>query len=322
MKSINVISEYTSFIDKNLKKTAKLILGRKYNEDEFSTLIDIYMKTRYYDSLERKRKSPFYNTTSYIKECVNKLVENSESPEAVIKVYQEVINFDFNNLSAKDLLSNIEPYKEELKIKDDIILTKLEEIRDEIFAKRKAIQKAFKTKDFICTYKGTNIRKVYNVELEYSFNIPKLYSDYAVNKVYESEIISEDRLYIEYYIVVDKLLKEIINFDYSNNYIVEFASTLLEKDIKLEKILNLVDNDICKEKIILKISFSDFKKHKDKVLDLINEGFNFAIIIDDTYEDVLENRKLITSVFKYIIIKRSSEKVDSFNEIPNLVRIK
>ena len=86
--------------------------------------------------------------------------------------------------------------------------------------------------------------------------------------------------------------------------------------------IHLISDDICKDKISLKIDFSSFQKHKDKILNLINEGYNFALIIDDSYVDEKETKKIITSVFKYIIIAKSDKNIESFKECTNLIRIK
>ena len=67
------------------------------------------------------------------------------------------------------------------------------------------------------------ISKTHNVSLDYWFQIPKLYSEYAIDKVYNTDTINEDKMYIEYYIVTSKLLTEITNFDFSNNYLIDFV---------------------------------------------------------------------------------------------------
>lgn len=322
MKSINIIAEYTKRIEKNLKKITNIVLGKYYVEEDFSYLLDIYIKARYYDSLDRKNKSPYFNTKIQIKDALQKLKQKKQVDEPTLKIYNEVLLGEQNNLKPKEIANNVEKYREELDLKNTDILEKITPLYEELEEARRKVQRTFKSNDFSCNYKGTNLNKVYIVNLDYSFRIPKLYSELAIEQVYTTGTINEDKLYIEYYLVTNKLLKEVINFDYSNNYIVEFASSLLEKETKLNKLLTVLSNDICKDKISIKIDFTDFIKHKDTIIKLINNGYNFAIKIDNTYEDTIENQRFVTSIFKYIMIDNNSEYISKFNEQKNLIKLK
>ena len=322
MKSINIITEYANYIEKSYIKIAKLLLGKNYSEEDFSSILSVYVKARYYDSFDRKSKSPYFNTKMYVKDELSKLENKDGVLEPVLSIYNEIFNLEQSNYDAKELINNTLKYREKLKLSSEKYVDEVTAICDEINKKRKEIQKAFASKDFSCNYKTTNLYKVFNVSLDYSFSIPKLYSDFAVDKVYTTGVINEDKLFVEYHLITCRLLNEILSFDFSNNYIVEFTCSLLEKANKVKNIFNIIDNDICKEKISLKISLSEFLENKDKILSYINDGYNFAIKIDDAYVDSLENRKLITSVFKYIIINSNNKNIDLFKECSNLIKVK
>ena len=322
MKSVNIIEEYTNYIKKVLISISKLILGKKYSEEIFSHLLDIYIKVRYYDSLERKNKKPYSNIKLYIKDELAKLKSDDKTENAILSIYAEILNFEQNSLKVRELLNNIQKYLEILNIDGDTFKDELTKLYNEINAKKKEIKRAFSTKDFVCLYKGTNINKTYIVSLDYTFSIPNLYSQSAVEKVYTVGKISEDKLYIEYYLVMYRLLTEILNFDFSNSYILEFETSLFQKEGKLNRFLSIITNDLCKEKMSLRINYSDFLTYKDKILNYINDGYSFAIQIDDSYVDELENRKLIESVFRYIIINSNSENISLFEDCSNLIKIK
>ena len=321
MKSINIVQEYTNFIEKNLKKIAKLVLDRYYSEEQFLGLLTVYIKTRYYDALDRKSKSPYFNTKMYMKDELTKLRNQKKAEDSVIKIYEEILNYELNNYTAKDLINSTEKYRQALKIKNPNLTEEITNIYNRMSNKKKDIKKTFLSNDFSCRYEETNIHKVYDVSLDYWFQIPKLYSDYAIERVYNTDTINEDKLYIEYYMVTSRLLTEITNFDFSNNYLIEFAYTLFSKELKLNKLLNTISNDICKEKINLKINYTDYKKHREKIVKLINNGYNFALKIDDTYTNS-EDTKFITSIFKYIIIEEKNENIKDFKDFSNLIRIK
>ena len=322
MKSINIITEYANYIEKSYIKIAKLLLGKNYSEEDFSSILSVYVKARYYDSFDRKSKSPYFNTKMYVKDELSKLENKDGVLEPVLSIYNEIFNLEQSNYDAKELINNTLKYREKLKLSSEKYVDEVTAICDEINKKRKEIQKTFASKDFSCNYKTTNLYKVFNVSLDYSFSIPKLYSDFAVDKVYTTGVINEDKLFVEYHLITCRLLNEILSFDFSNNYIVEFTCSLLEKANKVKNIFNIIDNDICKEKISLKISLSEFLEYKNKIMDLINDGYSFSIMIDDSYEDSLESKKIITSIFKYIIIKSTDKNIDSFKECSNLIKVK
>ena len=71
-----------------------------------------------------------------------------------------------------------------------------------------------------------------------------------------------------------------------------------------------------------KIFHRDFLLNKDKILDLINVGYNFTIIIDDSYEDDGSNREYIKSLFKYIMVDIDSSVYNVFSKFDNIIKIK
>lgn len=322
MKSINIVTEYAEYIGKSFKKISKALLSKNYSEEDFSDLLNIYIKARYYDSFDRKSKSPYFNTKAYVNEALSKLEQKGEASKSVLNIYSEVLNLEHSNYNAKELINNTLKYREELKLSSEKYIEEVTNICDGINKKRREIQKAFACKDFSCNYKTTNLYKVFNVQLDYLFTIPKLYSDFAVDKVYTTGIINEDKLFVEYHLIACKILNEIISYDFSNNYIVEFSCSLLEKENKLKKLLEIIDNDICREKVSIAVDSSEFEQHKEKILDFINNGYNFAVRIDEKYNDTQETRKIITSVFKYIIINSKNKNIEVFKECSNLIKIK
>ena len=69
------------------------------------------------------------------------------------------------------------------------------------------------------------------------------------------------------------------------------------------------------------ILYTDFKNYREKIVKLVNDGYNFALKIDDTYQKS-EDNKFITSIFKYIIIDEKNQNIQDFKDFSNLIRIK
>ena len=184
----------------------------------------------------------------------------------------------------------------------------------ELVDKKNKFMSNFFSKNFEVNYYLTNLKKVYNVTISHNIKFPKLYSEYAIDKVYNTDIIGEDKLFIEYQMVNVRFLSEIIQGDFSKNYLLEFQTTIFDKKEKLVRLLKLIDNDITKENFSMKIDYFYYKNNRDNVLDLINNGYNFCIFLDNSYNPDDENNNLINTVFKYIMIKVNSKYIDLFDK--------
>ena len=159
---------------------------------------------------------------------------------------------------------------------------------------------------------------VYNVEITHDIAIPKLYSKFAIDKVFNDGLISEDKLFIEYYIVSNKILKNIIAGDYNNKYLLEFNPNILKKKEKLTRLLNIIDNDLTKDVISMKIQYKDFIANKEKILELIHGGYKYSIVIDNTYDNLEKLEPNFFKIFEYIILN-NKDKYQEFNDYNNII---
>ena len=142
----------------------------------------------------------------------------------------------------------------------------------------------------------TNIKNLYKTEVIHNIKIPKLYSEYAINNVYNRGIVLENKLFISYTMVSILVLKDVLNLD-CNNYIVEFSKSLIEKEDKLKRLFSIIDEDIVKDRVILSVNESDFLEYRDSYLKYINEGYKFIIYLD---KDSNMKNDVIKKVFSYI----------------------
>ena len=117
----------------------------------------------------------------------------------------------------------------------------------------------------------------------------------------------EDKLFIEYYLVSKELLESIIEGSTKKEYLVEFFPSIMEKKEKTKKLLNIIDNDIAKECITLRITYQDFIHRKDEIYYYIKAGFSFGVILDSYFK---ENPPTLSSldIFTYIILPDDSYK--------------
>ena len=91
----------------------------------------------------------------------------------------------------------------------------------------------------------------------------------------------------------------------------EFTNKLLNKPNKLKNLLNIIDNTAIKDKVSIKIKYEFFIENKEKIYELIKEGFKITLILDNSFK---VNYKTIDTleVFKYVILNKD---LKNYNEI-------
>ena len=159
--------------------------------------------------------------------------------------------------------------------------------------------------------KSTNIKNVYNVLFSYNIKFPKIYSSYSINRVFKSDIISEDMCFIEYNLISKIVLDNIINKEYNKEYLVDFPFIITSKKEKTNRLLNIITNDLIRENVIIKVTYEYYTKYKSFISDLIKDGVKFAVIIDDTF-DYEESSIIWLNIFTYIITNKDD--VTSFDK--------
>ncbi|MGN0992326.1 MAG: hypothetical protein ACI4PE_00065 [Bacilli bacterium] len=315
----NILDEYVSYIEKNLKNISKLTMGKYFVSKHFNELFDVYKKVRYYDAFEMKKSSFKENVIYYLNKKISdikNLDDLNEKNVFAFEILPEIFLIDFDkNLSVDKYVLNLsKKRKDYFGLSEDNFEKSLSNIIKELVDKKNKFMGNFFSKNFEVNYYLTNLKKVYNVKIKHNIKFPKLYSEYAIDKVFNFDVVGEDKLFIEYQMVNVRLLSEIIQGDFSKNYLLEFQTTIFEKKEKLVRLLKLIDNDITKENFSMKIDYSYYKNNKDIILDMINNGYNFCLFLDNSYDSDGENNNLINTVFKYIMIDANSKYISLFDK--------
>lgn len=322
--SCNLIKEYVDFSKNNLEFYTKMIMGKYFDGDIFAKYLDTYVNVRYYDCEPWVRKNFNNHITYYLSKIYDR--DNTDTSKFILELFKKyyyidnVIDFDYK----KDVNNYVQMLNkiriEKLGINESEFIKEFSELIINNENKRLEFIANFNNSDFYLDINKINNKNIYNVNIKHKVSVPKIFSDYAINKVWNSKLITENKLQVEYYLLNQLVLKNIINGDFNYNYFVDIATSLFEKEDKLRRVLNIIDNDIAKEVITIKINYKDFNKYKEVIFSYIKEGYKFAIVLDDSYLEDNSN-KTILDIFKYIIItddKYISEKIKSFNNIITL----
>lgn len=332
--SHNITQEYLELTKKELSNIMKIILENKYQKQLSDEILEQYIKVRYlgFFKEEGEKYTLRQKIMKTFQEKEMKLIE--ENPEKqkdiqyIFVFYYYILYFDGVIVSRE--IANVIEKIEKLRLK--LLGKKNEDFKSLLYNKIKEHEKniedffaKYETKDFslkISNY--PNISGLYKVKINHNISFPMIYSSEAIEKAFKTGITKEDKLIVEYYLISVDVIKDIIKQNFTKQYIVEFASSLLKKPKKIKSILNIIDNPVIQDKISLKIKYKDFIENKEMVYELIRNGFRMAIVLDDSI-DVTFSELDKLNVFEYVIVNKKMKKYEEIIKnkivINNLVEI-
>ena len=321
--TINIMNQYIEITKKQINSYMRLVLGKKFIKSYQEEFLEKYIKIRYYnfyDDLENStlRKKILNILKRTAEDLIIYNIEDREIIEIMCTFFYYNLYFD-NVIYYKDLKEKISKIdklrkrvfnKEEKDFKDELYNTIIEYNNQ-----KEELLNRFETKEFILKVSNYPDKVgIYRINLKNNIEIPKVYSEYAKNKAFNIGIINEDKLIIEYYLTVIRIIKDIRKLNFKRQYIVEFADTILKKPQKLKKLLNVINNAAIQDKICMKIRYEKFMENKEAIYELMREGYKIAIILDDSFEVDFKNLESL-DMFKFIIINKDFEKYKEFNKI-------
>lgn len=313
--TINIMNEYIQLTKRQIETYMKLIFENQYEKKYNNLYIDTYINARYYNFftngenrtirkiiLEELKKTQEYAISNYYQD--KNLIEN------MYVFFCYVLYFD-NVVYYKELKEKIHKIA---KLRKRILNAEDGEFEEKLYKEIITINKEkenllnkFNTNEFslkITNY--TDKKNIFRVNVKHQIKFPMEYSELAINKVFNMGLTNEDKLTIEYYLIVIQIIKDIIKQNFKKQYIVEFAETLLEKPKKIKGLLNSIDNVAIQDKISLKIRYEHFNENKEKVYELMREGFRFAIVLDNSFEVNYKNMENL-KMFKFVIVNKESK---------------
>ena len=306
----NIIKEYIDFIKKSYLELFKIIFKNKYDKYLSNMFIDKYISVRYYNETNYPSTKDFL--TRINKELVALLEqvsteENLDYLKNIIALFGYIVYFDDVNYITEDLeLINYLVNDDIVKIDDKKDLKK--EIKKwyiDFNNKKELFNSVINSKDFYLI-ESRLYRKLYSLTLEHSVKISNLYSEYAIDKTYNSGIVNEDKAFVTYILASSLVLNNAINLDFSKHYMLPFPSSLFEKEKKMARLLNIIDNDLARKCISIKITYTDYIKNKKVINDLINEGYFFCIELDSKYTGNVTELFL----FPYVLVYNDTEEYE------------
>ncbi len=322
--SINVINEYMQFSKDNIKLYAQKIIGKKLNEEVFDKFLSVYISLRFYNFSPDFPNMDVNDINECLKLTARKILDSTLLTEE--EVNNNYVTFIYSAYLDMINQSNVEVYKqinEFRKLKLDLnSMSFIDDMNTTVsknISKRLKFFRSFDTNDFELITFITTYPNLYNTELIHHISFPDLYSEFAIERAYEKEAIREQRQFVLYSLLSLKVLKDILNKKYFETYLVDFEPSILDKKNKLKRLLNIIDNDTMKDKINLRVTYSDYLKYKKDLLALNKEGYHFAVIIDDKYEAYAARNEIELNLFSFVIIEDEKYNYTEFKKYKNII---
>ena len=157
---------------------------------------------------------------------------------------------------------------------------------------------------------------LYKLKLEQNVKISYLYSDTAINKAFTTGTTYEDSLFVLYILASKLVLENAINLDFSRRYVLPLASSLMLKEKKQKRLLEILNNTLAKKYLEISINLSTYYEYKNNIDKLIKDGYLFSIVIDDTFNGDITELYLFSSIFIYKNSEFFDMIIDSKERIP------
>lgn len=312
---MNVMMEYLKINKKYITKYMKLVLASKYNRKIAEEFYKVYIENRYSLIDEQLGRINLKNEIikaldNLSKELIKEDKETKDIVEQTRLYYNYVLYFDYviNSKSIEKIILQMAEKKypkygqEHTELASAIYGVYLEnqkEVQDFI--------KKFNSKEFCLEFnKSKNNPDIKRTKITHNIKFPLLYSEYAIEKAMETEPISEDILFVEYYLVASTIIDDITKGNTKSQYFVCLPTTVLAKKQKAKRLLEILNSEFMKYKITFEIDYKNFEKNKAKIYDLISQGYKFVVYIEN--ENLKQEDIKRLEVFKYIVADENTSK--------------
>lgn len=293
---MNISQNYINYIEKKYKKILSILLGKNYIAKTTSQFLKEYINTRYYEKIDLERtdlKEIIVENLEDLKEFLSRR-KMTNCLEEIVPCFNIIFNIDNvdKDINIEECLKNLED-SEKKEILD--IIKEIETKRDKYFTLSN--DNKFTLEEQVISI----MNKTTITSLSYDIKFSKLFSEYAIDKAYNSGTTNENKLFIEYAMVAFKILISKFNNEKVGHYIMEFSPEILSKNKKMHQLIEVIDNPLSKNYLSFKISYSDYLKYYDDIQALIKKGIKISLLLDDSFPcDKIHLEELV--IFEKILI--------------------
>jgi len=310
---INLMDEYIKAIKINMNNFLKICLDTKYIKKIADEFIDTYTEIRYFGLIEAKKGLTVKNKLlTQLKSLKEDLISEEEKKAKNIEL--TYIFFDscssLNEKTEKEeIAEEIEQImklrKQHLGIEptDDYRNLLNSAVIDADLAKEKVLDKAESNEFYLkfTNYKTTNLKRVI---LKHNIKFPAIYSNDLISKTFDSGTVSEDKLFIEFFLIALQVIKDLEQSNYRKQYVADFTDSILDKPQKLARLMEIMNNPSIQDRVMLNINYSTVVKSRESIYELLRNGYKIALTLDEEFEPTEANIQRL-AMFQYILVDAS-----------------
>lgn len=307
---INVMNEYSSFSRKCITNYMKMIFGSKYDKKINDAFLDSYILVRYSNYLDEESvKLSLQKKISKAFDNVQLSLKQEEFDSGLVDKFRHFYSYVYG----LDQLYLLETQKKAindinddrvrlLKVEEDNFITELNNLLRDDVKKRKIFLDSFDSDTFVVKY--NNLTKVdIGVSVENNIKFPELYSEVSIKKVGEKDVVSEDIAIINYLQTSVRIINDIIECDFEKLYYVHLPSSFFDKKTKLSRVTSIIDDEFIQDRLRLVVTYSCFVRYKTYVMELMRQGFIFAIYLDKGFDYCSDNIEYLEAFDKILMEK-------------------
>ena len=320
--STNIIKEYLEYLKKSYLSFFKIMLKHNYSKEVCSIFLERYFMVRYYDETNYSKIKDFTDRLNReLIDVLNSFDENINRNilKNIVALFGYILYFDdICPIEKEGELIEYISNSDLIKIDDrEHLAEKLRTWYVGFKCDKSTFEEALVTRDFNIIEKRL-YRSLYCINLKHNVKISYLYSESAIEKVYNGGIINEDKSFITYILTSNLVLNNAISLDFTKKFVVDLPSTIFEKEKKLERLINILDSTLAKKHIFMRLLYSDYIKYKVLIDKYLAEGFSFILELDSAFEG--NTMELI--LFQYIIVHKGSEEFEELMKKKEPIRSK
>jgi len=300
---MNVMDEYLKIIHEDLSTSLKQILEKKYKKNIVDEFVNTYIFTRYYNedakmNLNTIKQNIIKKLTQKEKELYKKYPEKEKWIKVISEYVYLILYIDnISEIDSKEIINVINKYEDK-----DKAVVMLEDLKSKHDIKKEMFINSLDSEDFYLEYEDCNrVNNVQMVTIDHNIEFSMIYSEFAIQKAFDTGKIYEDRYLVAYHLLAQQIIKDMNDEIFNQKYIINFPETILDRKQKYKKLIEIISNDIIKEKMCLVINYEDFLNNKNEYNSLINKGFGFAIRLKNK---VSKTAAMKMEIFRYIIINK------------------
>ncbi len=315
-----MIDNYIKYFENFLMNYYRIILGNNYDKKLLMPFIEKYIDVRYYNNSVYSRGYSFINKLNtelknLAKEIIKQDMRVEEEVKEIFTLFGYILYID-DCCEYVSLTSLINTIAEDISLRED----KKEELKDLVsnFIKvRKDFLAVFEDKNFNISFKRV-ARNLKKVDINQNCKLSPIFSDWAIDKAYNTGTVLENKQYLLFLMLSGYILKNTIELNFNENYIVDFPESLFAKEKKINKYILVLDNRVVKSRVHFRINYETYLKYQEKITNFIKNGFNVALILDESFD----NNIPILDIFSYVFVYEKYEYYDIVIENSDRIKAK